>query len=192
MLSLLFLYAAAGVAQATEMALEPQNRVHVGLSVVPEPSGFGITGGFDSRLTRLLAIDVGAFASPVPLAEGIAPAGGDRPDFLILRHGLYVMPGIRIPHPQPRAWAWEGFLRAGSGVVWTADTSPEVLYSDGARYLTQPRIAGVAGSDLLARFGRFGVRASGKAWMFEVLDPSPLRSWFTVRSQFGIEALIQW
>jgi hypothetical protein len=195
MSTLLLLLYTSGEAHATA-ALDPQNRVHVGLNFAPSfdvgTSGLGVTAGFDSRLTRLVAVDIGGFVSPVPLGDGIAPEDGERPDFVVLRHGLYVTPGLRIPHPQPRTWAWEGFLRAGGGVIWTADTSPDAMGYEGTRYAVQPRIAGALGADVMARFGTFGVRASGKAWLFEVVDESPLQSWVTPRSQFAVEGLVQW
>lgn len=192
MSALLTMVLLAGEASASQTALDPQTRLHVGFSVVPSPGGVGLTAGFDSRLTRILAIDVGAFASPMRLPDGIAPTAGTRPDFVLLRHGIHVMPGFRIPHQQPRTWAWEVFLRGGAGVAWAADLSPEAAITGDTTYAVDPKISGIGGGDLLVRFGAVGLRASGKAWMFEVLDPSPLKAYVAVRSQFGVEFLFQW
>jgi hypothetical protein len=187
---------AAPPAHASNMALDPQNRLHVGASVVPGPSPVGVTAGFDSRLTRVLAIDFGGFASPTPLPEGLGTdADGEEvelPDSAHLRHGLYVTPGLRIPHAQPRTWAWEVFVRGGAGVAWVADVSPDSAPTEGLRYSVTPDIAGVAGADALVRFGRFGVRATGRAWMFDTVQVSPSETFFIPRSQFGVEGLVQW
>ncbi len=185
---------AAAPAEAATLALDPQNRLHVGASYVPGPSPFGLSVGFDSRLTRVLAIDFGAFASPASLPEGLAldDAGDDvrLPDAAHLRHGLYVTPGFRIPHAQPRTWAWEVFARGGAGVVWVANVDQP--HADDTRYQVVPDFAGVAGADALVRFGRLGVRASGKAWMFDAIQVSPSQNFFIARSQWSLEGLVQW
>lgn len=182
-------------AHAQNMALDPQNRLHVGLNLVDGPSNVGITGGFDSRLTRVLALDIGGFASPIPIAPDYAFDGQDAastPEFYRLRHGIYATPGIRIPHPQPKTWAWDVFLRGGGGVIWAANLSPLAPADDDTVYSIRPDAAGVVGGDVLIRFGRFGARVFGKAWMFDVLQTSPARSFFVVRPQYGVEALVQW
>lgn len=180
-----------GAARAETMALDPQNRAHVGVSVIPAPSGVGVIGGLDSRLTRVVALDIGGFASPAPLAEGLE-GGEDFRETTLLRHGIYVTPGLRIPHAQPKTWAWEVFARGGGGVVWTANLSEDAPVTGDTRYAVEPELAGTLGADALVRFGRLGVRASGKAWLFEVLQPSPVEAFVVVRSQFGVEALLQW
>lgn len=184
-----------GTAHAQSMALDPQVRVHAGLNVVDGPSGFGVTGGMDARLTRLIALDLGAFASPAPIDEtyvwdGAADAG--TPDFYRLRHGVYITPGLRIPHPQPKTWAWDVFLRAGGGVIWAADLAPTAQGERLTDNAIRPDVAGVVGADALVRFGRFGVRGFGKAWMFDVLQTTPTETFFLVRPQYGLEALVQW
>jgi hypothetical protein len=182
-------------ASAQSMALEPQNRMHVGLNVVDGPSGFGITGGLDSRLTRIIALDIGAFASPAAIPEEYTwdgAADASTPDYYRLRHGVYATPGFRIPHAQPKTWAWDFFLRGGGGVVWAANLAPDVGGDDGERYAIRADIGGVAGADVLFRFGKFGARIFGKAWMFDVLQTSPAKSFFVVRPQYGVEALVQW
>jgi hypothetical protein len=179
-------------ANAQNMALDPQNRAHVGLNIVDGPSSIGFTGGFDSRLTRLIALDVGAFASPIPIAEDFVVGDSTAPELFHLRHGVYLTPGLRIPHPQPKRWAWDVFVRAGGGVIWAANLSPSVPPESGMNYSIRPDPAGVAGADALVRFGTFGFRVFGKAWMFDVVQTSPVQTFFVVRPQWGVEALVQW
>lgn len=184
-----------GAAHAQSMALDPQVRLHAGLNVVDGPSGFGVTGGMDARLTRLIALDVGVFASPVaidPTYTWDGAADATTPDFYRLRHGIYATPGLRIPHPQPKTWAWDVFLRGGGGVVWAADLSASAEGLPVTDNSVRPDVAGVVGADALIRFGRFGARVFGKAWMFDVLQTSPTKTFFVVRPQYGVEALVQW
>lgn len=180
-------------ASAQNMALDPQVRAHVGVSMVEGPNGVGVTGGLDARLTRIIALDVGAFAAPIPIDPAYEWTGGDvtTPEYYQLRHGVYVAPGLRIPHAQPKKWAWDVFLRAGGGVVWTANLSPDAPLDEDA-FSIRPRPAGLGGADALVRFGSIGVRASGKAYMFDVVQTVPVKSYFTVKTQWGIEALVQW
>lgn len=189
------LFLASAPAAAQTMALDPQNRLHVGLNYVSGPSGLGITAGFDSRLTRIIALDVGMFASPVPISDeyewaGAADAG--TPEYQQLRHGIYAAPGLRIPHAQPKTWAWDVFARAGGGVIWTADLSPDVQVYNGNAHDINPDPAGMVGADALVRFGKVGMRASGKVWMFDVLQTTPTETFFVVRPQWSVEALVQW
>jgi hypothetical protein len=184
---LVMLFAWISPAHAQGMALDPQNRLHVGLNVVDSPSGFGVTGGFDSRLTRIIALDVGARDFEAPDEDD-----AEYPSFFRLRHGVYATPGLRIPHAQPRTWAWELFFRAGGGVIWAANLSPDAPADTDTFFSIRPDPAGVVGADALVRFGRFGARIFGKAWMFDIVQTSPTKSFFVVRPQYGVEALIQW
>ena len=103
---------AAGTANASQLALDPQNRVHLGVNYVD--GSVGLTGGFDSRLTRLVAVDIGGFVSPLAVAdETVYEDHTPLLDMTFLRHGIYAAPGLRLPHAQPRTWAWELFPRAG-------------------------------------------------------------------------------
>ena len=177
-------------AHATTVALDPQVRPHAGVSWVPGDAGLGVTGGFEARMTRLVAMDIGGFASVQQLPESIP--GDGLPDSARLRHGLSLTPGIRIPHPQPKAWAWELFVRGGGGVAWTTDVSAKVPAAEGTVYVVKPGMAGIAGADLLVRAGRVGGRLAAKAWIFDATQASPARSFTIVRPQISAEALIQW
>lgn len=182
-------------AHAQAMALEPQVRVHAGLNVVEGPSGLGVTGGMDARLTRLIALDIGVFASPVPIEAEYrwdGPSDAATPEFFQLRHGVYGTPGLRIPHPQPKTWAWDLFLRAGGGVVWSADLSASAVGESVSDNDIRPDVGGTVGADALVRFGRVGARAFGRVWLFDVQQTSPARSFVVLRPQYGVEALVQW
>jgi hypothetical protein len=182
----------AAPAFAAQLALDPQVRLHAGASVIPGPSGVGITGGFESRLTRIVAIDLAGFVSPLPLADDLTLAGAeDFGDYSLLRHGIHVSPGVRIPHAQPKDWAWDVFVRGGGGAIWVADASPDDDDTSSA-YNVSMDLGGFAGADFMARFGRVGVRASGKAWIYDTVQSFPIETFVVVRPQFGIEWLVQW
>ena len=46
---------------AARLAMEPQNKVHAGASMIG--SSYGVALGLDSRLTQLIYIDIGGFIS---------------------------------------------------------------------------------------------------------------------------------
>lgn len=195
MLSLaLMSLAAVGTAQASAL-LDPQNRLHVGVSVVDAPSPVGIGVGFDSRLTRIVSMDIGGFVSPVPILPGVAAdvASGDGyPGYFELRHGLYITPGFRIPHAQPRTWAFDFLVRAGGGAVWIANTDPARTGFKTTNYIVSATPAAIAGGEALVRFGSVGVRVTGKAVGFSASVDTPPEGWFLVRSQWGVEGFYQW
>jgi hypothetical protein len=158
------------VTQATTAqagVLEPQVRIHAGVNYVTGPSPFGITGGLDARLTRVVAIDLGGFGSVAGIEESDYVDQDVDADYFRLRHGVYFAPGLRIPHAQPREWAWDVFIRAGAGVIWYGDTQPSSLTVTRAPGETTAAAGGFGGIDLMARFGVFGVRASGRGWVYE-------------------------
>jgi len=187
LLALLF----APAAEASTMALDPQVRAHAGASWVPGPAGLGVTAGFDARMTRLVAMDLGGFASLQDLPAP-AVAEGALPESAVLRHGIYLAPGLRVPHPQPRSWAWELFVRGGGGVAWATDISTPVPDELGPSYVTTPGMAGLGGVDALVRAGKLGGRLAARAWIFEATKVSPAKSFTIVRPQITAEALVQW
>lgn len=169
--------------------LDPQNRVHVGLSMVDGPSPVGFTAGFDSRLSRYLDMDLGLFFSPFSIGEDYDPGQNSYVDNIHLRHGVYVTPGIRFPHPQPRSWAWEVYLHGGGGVVWSENLDPN---AETAGFGNRPSPGGTLGADALARFGRFGVRVYGKGWVFGGINEDTYETYAVVRPQYGVEGVVQW
>ncbi len=172
-------------AEARSLSLEPQNRVHAGLSIA-DFGTVGVGAGLDSRLTRLVYVDAGAYVSPLA-------ANGDDPttdpetnpeDWFSLRHSLYVMPGFRLPHRYKGQLTWDFFARVGFGVVWAMDHS----YDDFV--LINPALIG--GAELLLRYDKVGVRFSGKAnhfrtWAHEYGDEISM-----TRPQWGTELVYQW
>lgn len=187
----LWFIAVGSSAHAADVGLDPQNRLHLGVNVVNGPSPVGVTGGFDTRLTRLVSVDLGGFVSPVPIATETEVTAVEYPEYMRLRHGVYVAPGLRIPHPQPKSWAYDFVLRAGGGVIWSANLDPELSGIESANFWISPAAAGVAGADALVRVGSFGVRASGKAWMYAAYRVSPEAQYFMLRTQWGLEGLYQ-
>ena len=181
----------SSMALAAGQALEPQNRLHAGVSVVTGPSPLGVTGGFDSRLTRVLALDVSAFLTPVEIAEGLGQEQADKRDYLFIRHGITVTPGIRIPHVQPKAFAYDVFVRAGGGVVWVANLSPDIQVLDSTPYAVDAHVGGTGGLEGMIRFGQFGVRAGGRAWVYAVAFDQDARQYVKVDGQGMVEALVQ-
>jgi hypothetical protein len=190
MLSLL-LAVLASPASAANMALDPQTRLHVGASYTPGAGGIGAAVGFDARLTRVVAIDLGAFASPMAETKDLPEVDDTLPGSAQVLHAVYLAPGFRLPHAQPKDWAWEVFARGGGGVAWTLDTNPEVRAAVGDAPV-RATMAGCVGADALVRAGRYGARVAGKAWIFDATQTVPLTTYTVVRPQFSVEALVQW
>ncbi len=158
---LLVFFAALALPQlAAAQSLEPLNRVHLGLSMADEPSRLGIAGGLDSRLTRLLFVDAGGFGSlvtPELQDEDQGDGVGGVEDFRV-RHGIYLAPGVRIPHVQPEAFSFDIFLRGGMAAIWLADVSSAERVGESFDYATE--VAGYPGADLAIQRGKVGVRVS--------------------------------
>jgi hypothetical protein len=190
MFSVIALFA-AGIRLAEAGVLEPQVRIHAGLNYVLGPSPVGATAGLDARLTRVLAIDLGGFGSFVGIPESEYVREEEEEDYFHLRHGVYFAPGLRIPHPQPRAFAWDVFVRGGAGVLWYTDTQPASLSVTHAAGATTASAGGFGGIDLMVRIDRFGVRGSAKGWVYEAQhqyggDPTVM-----IQPQFCLEGLVE-
>jgi hypothetical protein len=137
--------------------LEPMNRLHLGASMVEGPSPFGLTIGFDSRLTRLAFVDAGGFGTfGNPGSEALEP-DTDAGDAMRLRHAIYIAPGIRVPHVQPANWGFDLLPRGGMAAVWLDDLASEAP-PDRETYSTE--VAGFVGLDLTVQKGAMGLRAS--------------------------------
>jgi hypothetical protein len=178
-------------AHARRMALEPQNRVHLGLNYAD--TSFGFTGGLDSRLTRLVYVDVGGFMSPLEFRDPQLTSAEAPEDYVFVRHSVFVTPGIRIPHRQPDAFTWDIIGRAGFGAIWSTDvvgSYREELFINEPLAQTDPTLLG--GLDLVLRFDAIGVRALGRGYYFKPY------SWYAgddlvlVRPVASLEAFYQW
>jgi hypothetical protein len=172
-------------------SLDPLNRAHLGVSY-SDQNTLGINGGFDSRLTRLVFIDMGGFASPMPFPDDIqAQADDPASETVFLRHGIYVAPGIRVPHREKDGLQWDVTGRGGFGGVWSADINPESVTMNG-HYEVEADPALLAGLDLQLRKDHVGLRVTGKEYFFKVFS-GPLRTDVALaKPQFTGEVVYQW
>lgn len=154
-----------------------KNRAHAGVAWTP---GSAMTvAGFDSRMTVNMSMDVGGFISfTEPTAphhkEGIL--GVDNP--WVLRHGLFVLPGLRIPHRNRAALKWDAIVKGGFGPVWLADSE--------SRYELQINPALVSGVDLMLRYGVWGIRMENRVWYMKPFSKYHKTEIPTVRPQIGL------
>jgi hypothetical protein len=178
-------------ALASRDSLDPLNRVHAGVSFSDEYT-FGVNGGLDSRLTRLVFIDMGGFASPMPFPDDVE-ADGDSPakETVFLRHGIYVAPGLRIPHREKDGLQWDVIARGGFGGVWSTDVNPESATLDGT-YEVEADPALLAGLDLQLRKDHVGLRVAGKEFFYKVFSGPERTDVALAKPQFTGEILYQW
>lgn len=175
-----------GTAHAVRPAMDPQVRMHAGLSVVESPAPLGAEVGFDSRLGRNLALDAGVFFSP-ETDLGTTPDRAVARDHLSMRHGLYAMPGLRLPHSQPRSFRWDLYGRAGGGVIWVEDR-----YERNSGSVTgQMDVAGYVGADAVIMKDAWGVRAHARMALTGVYDNQLQNDVFYWGSQYGVELVYQ-
>jgi len=160
---------AGSTAHARGMPMEAQNRLHVGGAWTPGGSMVGM--GFESRMTQAISINVGAFLSPGE--PGVVP----EEDPYVLRHGLYVDPGIRIPHRNQGKLLWDVIVRGGFGPTWLADQQSSYKIQIG------PSLNG--GADLMFRYGEFGLRFEGRVWYAKPFSEHDQTEVVTIRPQVG-------
>ena len=181
----------SGPASAAKMPMEPQNRAHLGVSLLDGSSAYGLSGGLDSRLTRFVYVDVGGFMTAFS-PELSAPSAEETvtSDWVRMRHSLWAAPGVRIPHRYGEGINWDVFFRAGFGVVWSEDLSADSDWLANA--------AGLGGIDLLLRKDRVGLRASGKVFGYRPYPAVAYRESWTADElsvfspQLAIEGVYQW
>lgn len=194
LLSAVLAIAGSGVAHAARPMIEPQNRLHAGVSVtggarfdVPSVGG---ALGFDSRMTRLVSVDVGGFFSPGPMGE-VPGSFDDASSSIYLRHGLYVAPGFRLPHRSNDGLNWDVLLRVGFAGAWWTDAQSHQTHL-GDDYLTGLDPAGLAGLDLVLRKGSLGGRVSLKEYGFRPFSEVTLAAVNVLRPQGTAELFWQW
>lgn len=188
-------------AEAVRPPLEPQIKVHAGASVLEGPNGVGLGVGADSRLTRLVFIDIGGVISPIALPELYALEEDlDPQDYFRLRHAMYVTPGLRIPHHQPAKFHWEIVGRLGPAMIWSADLSPASDHnSSGYSDRLEFDAGGVTGVDMMLlqaanknpSIGRFGVRASGRLFFFNPFYEDQFNDIIMLSPQFGVDVVYE-
>jgi len=171
------------LATAWVMPMDPQNRVHLGASLTDSDLSTGLIIGLDSRMTRLIYVDVGGFRTLVGPPE-IDLDSAEPADFITLRHGLTVTPGLRIPHRYGEGINWDLTVRAGFGAVWATDASAEDSLQ------VDPALLG--GLDLLLRKDSVGIRTSGRAFGFKPFTKQNREEIPMVRPQYAIELVYQW
>ncbi len=170
-----------GTALAGRMPLDPQTRIHAGFSLA-EIEDPGVSLGLDSRLTRLIYVDLGAFISVgVPGNDGTT---GGADEQLQLRHALYVAPGVRLPHRHKEGLNWDLIGRGGFATTWTSDA-----YDD---HTLQAAPALLAGLDGLIRKDHIGLRASGRMLFYRGYSKGEQLDLVMIRPQVALEALYQW
>jgi hypothetical protein len=187
-LSALLVGALVQSAPAAAQALDPLNRLHVGASLVEGPSPLGITGGFDSRLTRMAFVDaggVGSFGYPDAslLDEDTAPE-----DALRLRHAIYIALGLRVPHAQPEAFSFDIFPRAGMAAVWLSDLASEPIEGQSPY---QNEVAGILGLDLTLQRDAVGLRLGYRHYLCTPFVPDRKEDVFMATPMFTLEGQYQ-
>jgi hypothetical protein len=177
-------------ALADREALDPLNRGHAGVSFSDNKTvGFNV--GLDSRLTRVVFIDMGAFASPSPFPEDAAVSSDKTADLVFLRHGIYVAPGLRVPHREKGGVQWDLTARGGFGGVWSTNVDPENATINGD-YEIEANPAVLAGLDAQVRKDHFGIRVAGKEYMFKVFSRALREDVVLLKPQFSGELVYQW
>ena len=176
-------------AQAAGNSMNPRIRAHVGAVITEGPNPIGITGGMESRMSRLLYVDLGAMVNPASIRLEELGDQEFSQDFLV-RDYIYIMPGLRIPHKQPVNFQWDINLRAGPAVLWTAYVgdvlNPETLYDE-----LEMDVSMLTGADLGLMFGSMGVRFSGRVVLAMPFDQARGTGQFIWVPQGGIEAFYQ-
>ena len=160
-------------AEARRAPMDAQNRVHVGGAWTPGGTMVGM--GFDSRMTQAISIGVGGFLSPGD--PGVVPDS----DPYVLRHGLYVDPGIRVPHRNKGKLLWDIIVRGGFGPVWVADQQ--------SNYKVQITPALNGGGDFMLRYENFGFRVEGRMWYSKPFSEYDQQEVVTIRPQVGASVL---
>jgi len=151
---------------------ETQNRAHVGSAWTPGSTHLQV--GFDSRMSQSLFVNIGSFISPME-------STGDHA--WVLRHGIFVDPGIRIPHRNKSEFKWDIILRGGFGPVWIAD-------GDADKGLQiSPALNG--GADLMFRYKEWGLRFEGRMWHTKPLSEYEQSAVTVTMPQIGTSLLYQ-
>lgn len=176
---------ASTAAQANRFSLDPQNRLHAGLSLVNSDLKPGISAGLDSRLSRVFYVDAGGFFTTTDDTGRTPPDSVESAsDYFELRHGLYVAPGLRVPHRYGDGLNWDLTGRLGFGAVWSTDASADyALHAD-------PALLG--GGDLLLRYEQVGLRVGAKAFAYDAFATGPRQQTGVLRGQYFVEGVIQW
>lgn len=178
----------ASPAWAYRPALEPQIRAHAGASYVAGPYGLGGMVGVDSRLTRLVHVDIGGTFSPRAVPEDWSLERDlDPVEYFRLRHSLYITPGLRLPLPQPQGFTLDVYLRGGVAVAWSVDLSPSTGGDPPRRTEVDP--AGLAGVDVVVQGEHLGVRGVVRGYGLRPFYNDGLDDVLFFTPQLGLEGI---
>lgn len=172
-------------ASAQRFKLEPQNRIHAGLSVVNSSFDLGASAGFDTRLSQALYVDIGGFMTPGD--DSVRPELSDvanASEYFELRHGVYVAPGLRVPHRYGDGLNWDVMGRLGFGGVWSVDGSNA--------WDTNADPALLAGLDVFLMYKVVGLRLSSKGYLYEGYAAGVSDDTVVFRPQTSVEAVFEW
>ena len=185
LLAVTALLIASAPASAQRFKLEPQNRVHAGLSMTNSSFDLGVSAGFDTRLSQALYVDIGGFATPADDAGRPELSGlDDASQYFELRHGVYVAPGLRVPHRYGDGINWDVMGRLGFGGVWSVDGSNA--------WETTADPALLAGLDVFLMYKVVGLRLSGKGYLYEGYAAGVSDDTTVFRPQASVEAVFEW
>lgn len=178
-------------ATAGRMPMDSLNRVHAGVAVSDNATGLGAVGGMDSRLTRLIFVDIGGFWSGGAQSydSEIDPDTQEPGDWYTMRHGLYAAPGLRIPHRYSDGLNWDVIGRAGFAALWISDVSQRRIPGEDALMYSEPAL--LLGADVLLRYDKVGVRMAAKGYGWRTYSPVANVESGVVRPQFTLEGVVQ-
>ena len=171
-------------AEAWVLPLDPQNRIHAGLSMTDSSLHPGGIMGLDSRMTRLIYVDVGGFVSLDSAPEVELASIENDSEFINLRHGITVTPGVRIPHRYSEGINWDFTFRAGFAAVWSSDAS-----SSGVLQVDPALIGGV---DFLLRRDAVGLRLGARMFGLKPYVNHTGTDAVVLRPQTSVEFVYQW
>jgi hypothetical protein len=176
-------------AEAGSSNLNPRVRVHAGAALSEGPAPVGYTAGIDARASRFIYMNLAAFFNPTNPLSGDLNREELRAPHLI-RHGIYALPGIRIPHRQPKAFSWDITFRGGFGILWTSYAGDKTNSSYGSQPLDAD-VMTAAGVDLGIRRGAVGLRLAARTFFAWPHDHASHTDPFFWAPQVSVEGLYQ-
>ena len=178
---MLSLILSSSIASAQMVILDPQNRLTFGVTY--SDGSPGITASFDSRLSQLVFINIGAFRG---FSDSDYTATREDPQsWLRMRHGLWAAPGLRFPHRYKKnAINWDFLVRTGFGCIFSDVSGADDWL------LIEP--AGLTAADLILRKENYGVRLTAKTFLSHPYIEELNGKHWIVNQQQGIEVFYQW
>jgi hypothetical protein len=177
-----------GQAEAARSTMNPRVRVHAGAVVSEGPNPTGFTLGIDSRASRFIYLDIGGFLNTFSPLDGLDRGSLRVPH--LARHGMFILPGLRIPHRQPKAFSWDVTFRGGFGILWTSYVGTMINSSYGGQPLDAD-IMTVGGLDFGIRKGALGLRVAGRVLVATPHDYGEKTDPLFYAPQLSLEGLYQ-